>query len=472
MKKILSHPACVLPVVALFLRFWSFFPPVIDHDESTYLIIAKELLNGKVYLKDVIDTKPIGIFWIYQILELLAFHSIFIIRLLAALVIGFTSLLIFKFVKKETLNESSGWFAGISYILLLSIYKTWGMSPNTELFFNFFNLLGIYTFLYKKKHLDTFKSGLFFGIAFIIKFIAIAELGALVCYLLFMSYKKQQLNVKLIQLLAIGFLGFSLPVLCMYSYFYYHGIVDKFYYFSFEVLSRYPSTINFSNSILFIADFSGRFFPWTLLCIWALKTMKNQSHNYLPFYIFWILFDLIIIVLPGKGFSHYFIQLMLPVSILSGFRSQALFSKFVFPHAKRILTYLGISLALCIFYLQKVSYFNKPQDIVQIKDYLKSELKPGDKIYTGNSAHILYYVLNLESPTPYIHSSLLWNPEHIQALQIDPQIEFDKILNSKPTFILLKEPLPDSTFLLKIKDHYSEVKWIPRKTHIFRRRDL
>jgi hypothetical protein len=50
---------------SVILRFFSFFPAVISHDESTYLVIARGLLEGKTYFVDLIDTKPIGIFVLY-----------------------------------------------------------------------------------------------------------------------------------------------------------------------------------------------------------------------------------------------------------------------------------------------------------------------------------------------------------------------------------------------------------------------
>ena len=48
----------MLTGLSLVMRFFSFFPSVMDHDESTYLVIADALRHGDVYLRDVIDTKP------------------------------------------------------------------------------------------------------------------------------------------------------------------------------------------------------------------------------------------------------------------------------------------------------------------------------------------------------------------------------------------------------------------------------
>src|SRR5690554_6361189 len=86
----------LLMAVSIGLRFFSFFPSVLDHDESTYLIIGRDILNGKELYTDVTDTKPVGIFLFYAALEYLFGGSIFLKRLVFSLVVGFTSFLVYK----------------------------------------------------------------------------------------------------------------------------------------------------------------------------------------------------------------------------------------------------------------------------------------------------------------------------------------------------------------------------------------
>ena len=80
-----QHPPSYQPLrilamltgLSLVMRFFSFFPSVMDHDESTYLVIADALRQGNVYLRDVIDTKPIGIFTLFAVFQILFGKSIF-----------------------------------------------------------------------------------------------------------------------------------------------------------------------------------------------------------------------------------------------------------------------------------------------------------------------------------------------------------------------------------------------------------
>ena len=52
------HIILFLFILNFILRFFSFFPTLIDHDESTNLVIAKKILKGKVLYTDMIDIKP------------------------------------------------------------------------------------------------------------------------------------------------------------------------------------------------------------------------------------------------------------------------------------------------------------------------------------------------------------------------------------------------------------------------------
>jgi len=122
--------------VSVVLRLFSFFPSVLDHDESTYLIIGREILQGKELYTDVTDTKPAGIFLFYAALEFLFGGSIFMKRFVFALVVGFTAFLVFKVSKRFFENHKAAVASGFIYIFYTSIWVYHGRSPNTELLFN------------------------------------------------------------------------------------------------------------------------------------------------------------------------------------------------------------------------------------------------------------------------------------------------------------------------------------------------
>jgi 4-amino-4-deoxy-L-arabinose transferase-like glycosyltransferase len=97
----------LLIVASIFLRFFSFFPSELDHDESTYAIIGNEILQGKKLYTEVTDTKPVGIFLIYAGLQAIFGYSIFMKRLFTALLVAVTA----YFIRKASFKIFSNWNA-------------------------------------------------------------------------------------------------------------------------------------------------------------------------------------------------------------------------------------------------------------------------------------------------------------------------------------------------------------------------
>ena len=82
--------ALILFALALGMRWPSFDQSVIDHDESTYIVIGQAVWRGELLYTDVWDTKPAGIFLLFGFILKLFGGSIFTIRMLATVAIGGT----------------------------------------------------------------------------------------------------------------------------------------------------------------------------------------------------------------------------------------------------------------------------------------------------------------------------------------------------------------------------------------------
>jgi hypothetical protein len=134
---------------------------------------------------------------------------------------------------------------------------------------------------------------------------------------------------------------------------------------------------------------------------------------------------------------------MLPVSLLSGmffahFEMPSQFQRF-FVSKAALVAGLVIVIGITSMKLEYVFKKDIPQDIAT---YLEPRLKPGDVIYTGNYHHIIYYLLKKDSPTKYVHRSLLTAEHHIRALDIDAEAEFDNIMAQKPVYIIVQKEYP------------------------------
>ena len=231
--------------IAIVVRLFSFFTSVLDHDESTYLIIGRDLLHGKSLYLDVTDSKPVGIFAIYAFLHFLFGYSILLTRLFVAVLVGATAYLLYLVSGRIIKNRPAALATGFIYIYCTSTWNYFGLSPNTELFFNFFTACSL-LFLLEKSISRYCLAGLFFGIGFIIKYLVLFDFVALISFLLVhdISQKKKNFTFSdFLPFLASG-IGFALPFVLVNLFFY---VGDHFDHFKFINPSSIFNYLNVNN---------------------------------------------------------------------------------------------------------------------------------------------------------------------------------------------------------------------------------
>ncbi len=464
--------------MAIAFRFFSFFPSVIDHDESTYLCMAKEILHGKLPYVDYIDIKPIGTYLIPAIIQFLAGNSIFVFRLLIACYIGLTAFLIFKVQRKNGSDRPVAASAGIIYIVMISIFTFYGVSISPEIFFNLFVVTGLF-FFQSNKIYSYFLGGILMGFGFIVKYFVVFDFIAITgFYILYYVFILKKFDRKIIFNVLFACSGFVLPFFFVNLYYYFIGHYKEFYFITFVAPMNYSVERSGWETIKYVFDFVLRFLPISFLFFFVLfnKSIKPKGKwNNKWFIISWVMLDLIAILLSGKSFGHYFIQLMVPVSYFAGnFFSPG--NKISFVHKRKTftITITSILIFLLLFnaLMQKKDYFDKPDYPKKIAAYLKPRLNSDDVLFTGNYHQVLYYLLDKSSPTKYIHRSLLYAAHHIKALNIDSNREFRKIMQSTPAYITL---VPDNTFAedltVFIQNNYQIDTIFGDNIYIYKRRD-
>jgi hypothetical protein len=455
--------------LAISLRFFSFFPYVIDHDESTYLVIADQLLDGNVYLKDVFDTKPIGIFWIYSVLLGISFNSIFFVRFFAAVMIGLSAALIYQISFKSSLNKVAAWASSLFYILLISTFIRWGMSPNTEIYFNFFALAAFYLCLFNPHYTKDLSAGILLGMAFNIKYVSLADAVALGLFLTYQGFLQKNRITNTIKRQLMLLTGFFIPMCFVISYFIYHSAWDSFSEVSFNMFGKYSTKISLTDQVQFVMDYLLRFFPISIFILLCFFNSESRTQRLFPLYLIWFILVLFIILIPGKYFEHYFIHLM-PVSALiagsyfNSRRGTQLWLSFI--KTRWRLAFVIIMIALSTFHFTE--FILKPDKTANLEIELSKILKANDDFYTGNANHILYFIFDKDSPTKYIHSSLLWNAQHRKALNINADLELKSILFNAPDYVLLSEPVSDPFLKNKLLTHYTFLKQLSKEVKLYK----
>lgn len=440
-----THPTTVLGIFLLTgfaLRFFSFFPTVIDHDESTYIVIADLLMKGYTYQVDFIDTKPIGIFLVFAALQELFGSSIIMLRVVATVVIALTSFFLYKTKRKDGSSHSAALAAGIIYIFLNSIYTRYGVSPNTETYFNLFTALALWLYFSKGQWWKYALAGLSLGIGFILKYVVLFDGMAFGLFLLWLAHRgeykwgKAWLNSILMASLA------AFPFILVLAYYHNIGYLEDFWFHTFVVSGRYPSSRGGLYYLEFFAQFFLRYLPVTVfftLALWS-KYISTSSKQ---FGILWSIFVLMAVLIPGNSYGHYFIQFMLPFSFLA-----ASFFEIEKEHLPRWIAWIrqpkvGYSLlgALIIAHLffQKKDYLDKPDHQLNTANYLNAHLEEGDRIYMAED-HIVYHLTDQVPLTKYVHPSLFWEQKHIKALEMPLEEEIDRIKAARPRYLVFRLP--------------------------------
>lgn len=457
-------------LMAIVLRLGTFFPSVINHDESTYIIIGNGLLHGQTYLVDTFDTKPIGIFIIYAIMNFLGGGSIFAMRLFTAATIGLTAFLLYRLGNKATGQSSVGLAAGVMYIFLTSVFTFYGISPNTELFFVPFAIAAINISWGEDRYWWHFLiAGLLLGFGFIIKYVIAADALALGLILLWIAWQKQELLRTIFQYCIPLVVGFFIPFALICLYYYDIGQIDNFLFYTFEVTSKYPVDATWIKRLLFVLDFFGRFFIFTIFAVLAWRKNRFVQPNWHTFLFLWLLCVTTITLLPGKIFGHYQIQLMPILALMAGswfYKEKDSSTAQQWWSKNGLLTttilWLGLTIGLFSYYTSKPDY---PRQIATI---LSERMEEGDQVYTGNYHHIVNYLLEQNPLTPYVHSSLLFYEHHTNALNIDLEKEAKLIVEEyQPLFILLRKEHPDNKLTEYIYKHYQITQELPDDTWLF-----
>ena len=430
-------------LTAVVFRFSSFFSSVLDHDESTYLIIGRDLLHGKSLYVDVTDSKPVGIFLIYAFMQLIFGYSIFLKRVFVAAIIGLTAYLINRVSEKLFKDNRVAAASGFIYIFLSSTWNYFGLSPNTELFFNFFTISSL-LFFFRKSSTSYFIAGVLLGIGFIIKYLVLLDFIAISSFFLVteIMHRKGKFAFSDLFRYVLSGIGFSIPFLLVNLYFYLNNHFEAFRFITYELPQEYRVHTTFWQFVKLQLDFTGRFLPVTFLMFYVLFSKKSLLKDWQKYLlIYWIIAVLVAIYLPGKGYSHYAIQLMLPVSLIAGV---AFSKKFVFDRFSQFI-YRGRSgLVLLILFVgtiqvSAISGKLKKSDHARIvARYLKANMQLEDQIYVGNYEQILYYLLKKECPTKYVHPTILSLPVLSEAFKVNPSNELRRIVGNNPKFVIVK----------------------------------
>ena len=456
---------------SVLLRLLSFHYAVIDHDESTYMVIADRLLQGDQLYVDVVDNKPPGIFYLFAAWQALVGKSIIAFRFLAALMVALTAFFLYRAAQNLLNHESKAVGSAFSFLFLVSLYR-YGLPANTELFFLPLTALGLYFFSLQdsppRKQLGlSALAALSLGLAFSIKYVVIADVVALTFFFNFWREKKYpKINLGQIGRTVMQVGVFTLPLAGVVFYYWKSGELNSFWYYTIEAGADYSGQNKGEQWYKTLLDFHLKYLPFLLLFyfLW----FRSKQENLKKLVALWYLMVWGIILYLQKGFDHYFLQLLLPISLLLGelhSAKRSIKDKFKKWYPKAL---VGAAVLLVLIIWGNQSYFWTREDQVRkLTKALKEEVKPTDEILCGQDCQLIPYLLDLKPISKIVHPTLLYN--HFELYNIKAAVEVGKLLDKKPAYVIFREDKFFVTALRKrlheeyeLKDKFGKIKLYQR----------
>ncbi len=208
---------------------------------------------------------------------------------------------------------------GLVYIALMS--TPFGFSFNTEILFTTFTIFGLYFFAYKQGLLNTFISGLLFGLGFMTKYLVLFDVLAIFTFFfIYWVVVKKQLSFFQYAFTAfIAFLGFLIPFWGAHFYYYFIDHYKEFHFITYELPFNYQGQKDVAADLDFVLGIHQRYIPFIIVFYLSLLNFwsTNKNHLWEKLFVFmWYVFALYAIYLPGAHFRHYYLQAIPAVSFL------------------------------------------------------------------------------------------------------------------------------------------------------------
>lgn len=299
----------ILLSAVFLLRLPSIFEPYWYGDEGITLAVGQGLSRGLVLYKDIADNKTPLLYFLTSL-----FNSLPLLRSLLLMWVLLSTSLIYV-LARLFLNLKAAVIATITYIVFTSLPVLEGNIANGEIFFHLPNILAVliawYGFLKQKPKLY-FWSGVFFGLGFLFKVPAVFDFLAVLFFITIYGLPRFK---KVIKNIGLSLVGFLLPNLIILSYFLRHQAISDYIEYGYLWNFRYASWGN--DFLIPYGQVLLKGIP--ILVIFSLLFfVRRRLKPILVLIILWLVMSFLGSTLSARHYTHYFLQVVPPLSLLVG----------------------------------------------------------------------------------------------------------------------------------------------------------
>ncbi len=483
----LRYAAVCCFAAVILLRLPVLFRSVLDWDESLYVLMAQQWLQGHLPYTTIWDNKPLGIYAIFALFIAIFHNPVLAIRLATSLFAAVTAIIVWRLAPLLLGAASpalSARLAGLATAaFIIGSLSNDGLSANTELFMECFSAAAILAALHPgigpaqpfRRGVGT---GLLFGLACMTKYVAVFEAPAIALALLVPQgpapqNDRHQTLARFAGAIA-GAAFFPSVTLVTYAA---AGRLNAWWHYSI-VANLTRVAVPISGGALYYAAFTilPRWLPCIVGCLVLLaaspalaaaalrdrakaRATKQaiQKDIFGPFILLvWLAGGTVGVISAKSFYDHYFLQI-LPVSclclgwavgrFLPGLgawpprRVLALFAALLLIQAHAGFKALrGATLPFIAWHANGPAFTPDPQTAAA------AALRPaiaagGTSLYVFDGQPILYALTGATPPTRFVLPSVLTKCFLANVAGVDAAAEVARILAQNPTFIV-RNPSP------------------------------
>lgn len=357
----------LLGALTLLLRLPAFSRTVIDWDESVYALMARSLLEGHWPYTAVWDHKPPGLYALFALGQWVLGPTVQSFRLLAVAAATATSYLLFLYGRDALGNPSVGLLAGVFYVIFS--LQNGGLATNAEILMAPLVVLGFYILIARSSMVQptsrsparwVLAAGLCFGLAIQIKTVAVFDLAAALLVTVVFGVRgwrpRQDLAGRastrarhLWTLVLLLLAGAAIPTLAVILVFTAGDHLGAYVQANFTANLAYARTASFSGTEL-LQSLIGQIrqalvlwvaLPASLALAWMLRRSTHTVTLDLAVLAVWFACAFAAVLLGGRYFWHYYLQVLPPLTLIAGLAAVTAVSLRAFrdyPHGQTVTT--------------------------------------------------------------------------------------------------------------------------------------
>jgi hypothetical protein len=478
-----SESTIVIFILVIAIIRYRLLSVPLERDEGEYAYMGQLILQGILPYAEAYNMKFPGIYFVYA-LALAIFGQTHTGIHLALLITNAATIFLIYLLGKQLFDPLTGMVSAISYgIISLSpwYHGLWANSEHYVVFFAVGAILLLIRAIHSTKLSLLFCSGILLGFSFTIKQHGILFTIFGISYFVIIFLKEGESSLShFSKKLGLLILGTIIPASLFLIVLAIGGVLDKFWFWTFEYASKYVSSISLMSGLSFLQKQISPGLQMNLP-IWLFAALGLTSplwdEKARSKWIFSVGFFLVSVIALSLGFyfrRHYFILLFPALALLSGTAISALGRKtFIFPSQlikRGILLLITLTIYSYPLYAQRESFFQlTPTDVcrkiyganpfpesIEIAKQLKKTTSINDYIAVIGSEPQIYFYAQRRAATGYLYTYALME-SHPFALQMQKGM-IKEVETAKPKYLVFVSI--SSSWLRKLKSNPLIFEWL------------